>query len=468
VLFNSQIFILAFLPTVLTVDSLLSRRGGLRLFALIIFSLFFYAWWHPPFLALLLASIVANWLVARIYAHVPRAGVIAVAVILNLLVLGYFKYAGFLVSIWSDITGPGIAAPDIVLPLAISFFTFHHIAYLIDLRCGQAKATSLAHYTLFISFFPHLLAGPIVRYRELIPQLPVLLPSARRLEMGGRGIALFVIGLAKKTLIADELAPVVSQLFALNDPSFAEAWIATFGFTLQIYFDFSGYTDMALGLALMLGFELPANFASPYRATSLVDFWRRWHMTLSRFLRDYLYIPLGGNRLGLERQFAALLVTMLLGGLWHGAAWTFVLWGALHGAGLIAVHLWQRSALRMPAAAGWLTTFLFVAVLFVFFRATSIGQGWRIVSAALGLNGLDLSLRIVEGGWRPAFLGSPARDAIAIIGIGMIVLFLCANSQTLVERLRPTRELALFLGVALSILVILLGRGAQEFVYFQF
>lgn len=467
-LFNSQIFVLAFLPAVLAVDSLLWRRGEARLFALIAFSLFFYAWWHPPYLALLLASIVANWLAARLYAQAPRAAIIAVAVALNLLVLGYFKYAGFLMSIWSDVSGNAIAAPDIVLPLAISFFTFHHIAYLIDLRRGEARATSLTHYTLFISFFPHLLAGPIVRYRELIPQFSDVLPSARRLEMAGRGIALFAMGLSKKTLIADELAPVVNQLYALNDPSFAEAWIATLGFTLQIYFDFSGYTDMALGLALMLGFELPVNFASPYRATSLVDFWRRWHMTLSRFLRDYLYIPLGGNRFGLERQLGALLLTMLLGGLWHGAAWTFVLWGALHGAGLVAVHIWQKSGLRMPRAAGWLMTFLFVAFLFVFFRATSIGQGWSIVGAAIGLDGFDFSLRIAEGGWRPAFLGSPARDTIAIVGIGTMISFLCPNSQTLVERVRPTRELALFLGLALAILVVLLGRGAQEFVYFQF
>lgn len=467
-LFNSQVFLLAFLPAVLIFDALVTRFGAARIYSLIAFSFFFYAWWYPPYIILLGVSIVINWATTRLYSRYSRRWVLALAVCLNLLTLAWFKYAGFLLGAWSDLSGESLANLNIVLPLAISFFTFHHIAYLVDLRRGQSSPTSLANYALFISFFPHLLAGPIVRYREFVPQLDRPPSPDGRMEMAGRGIVLFVIGLAKKVMLADELAGVVNQLYARDHLSFAEAWTASLGFTFQIYFDFSGYTDMALGLALILGFHLPRNFDSPYRSISLVEFWRRWHMTLSRFLRDYLYVPLGGNRFGFGRQIGALLATMLLGGLWHGAAWTFVFWGAIHGAGLCAVHLWGRTGIRLSPVLGWFLTFVFVAATFVLFRATSISQGLHILASMSGLHGLNMTMRISEGGWRPAISGSPVHDIVSLIVISAALVFLFPNSDWLAGRIRPTAIGALAFGGALAALVILVGRGAQDFVYFQF
>ena len=467
-LFNSQPFLLFFLPAVLLIDAANVRLGLARIPALIALSCAFYAWWYPPYIVLLAASILVNWTVAKSSERAPKSPLITLAVAANLAVLAWFKYAGFLVESWDGLTGAALARPEVVLPLAISFFTFHHIAYLVDLRRGDASPTSLQNYALLISFFPHLLAGPIVRYREFVPQLALANDARPRMEMAGRGIALFVIGLAKKLLLADELAGAVNQLYAMPHLGFAEAWIACLGFTFQIYFDFSGYTDMALGLALMLGYELPKNFNSPYRSTSVIEFWRRWHMTLSRFLRDYLYIPLGGSRFGFGRQIGALLATMILGGLWHGAAWTFVLWGALHGLALTAAHVWRRLGLNLPALLGWGLTFFFVAGTFVLFRATSIGQGAHILASLGGFNGLDMTVRLQEAGWRPALLGSPVRDIVVLMGVAAVVVLALPNSDNLSARLQPARTLAWGLGAAFVALTILVGRGAQEFVYFQF
>ena len=299
---------------------------------------------------------------------------------LNLAVLAVFKYFNF----FADLAGliPGLPAPklDLALPLGISFFTFHHVMYLTDLRRGEAPRYDLVRYGLYIAFFPQVLAGPLVRWREIMHQFderPYQRPDAA--ERVARGLMLLTAGLAKKVLIGDPLAEYANPVFAAAAAgkvvTMAEAWQATLAFTFQIYFDFSGYTDMALGLALLFGIVLPQNFDAPYRAASIQDFWRRWHMTLSRFLRDYLYIPLGGSRHGLPMQVWALFATMALGGLWHGAGLTFVAWGVAHGLALIVGAVLAARRLPMPAALGWLLTFLFVMLCWVLFRAADLRGG---------------------------------------------------------------------------------------------
>ena len=456
------------MPAALVLHSLVREHASLRIWFLICISLVFYTWWYPPYLLLLLASILANWLAAKLFAGSGRTAIITAMIAADLAVLAFFKYAGFLIG---NLHAVGIAPSfqvAVFLPLAVSFFTFHHIAYLVDLKRGDAKVATLPQYALLVTFFPHLIAGPIVRYREFVPQLGAALPAGTRAEMAGRGCALLVIGLMKKLLLADELAGPVNQLFAIQHLTFAEAWIAALGFSFQIYFDFSGYTDMALGLAMMFGLRLPPNFDSPYKAGSLIEFWRRWHMSLSRFLRDYLYVPLGGSRHGLPRMIIALLVTMLLGGLWHGAEWTFVVWGAVHGIGLAIARLWTRFGFRLPWAFGWALTFVFVVLAFVIFRASSLGTASHIIQSALGLHGFSFDIRLHESGWRPALLLYPWRDALFMVVAAACVCLGFPNSGQLVERLSPRPVIAYAVGLVLAGCFLFMGRGAQEFVYFQF
>ncbi|MFQ5488405.1 MAG: MBOAT family O-acyltransferase, partial [Gammaproteobacteria bacterium] len=337
-LFHSYGFIFLFLPLTLLGFFLLGRYGLLRwaLAWLVLASLTFYGWWNVEYLFLLLASIVVNYLLGRALAPSQRTTasarvLLAIGIGLNLALLAYFKYAAFIVGNFNQLLGSDYRVHEIVLPLAISFFTFQQIAYLVDAYYGRAQEYSFLNYSLFVSFFPQLIAGPIVHHREMMPQF-----EGRRIfrfsyEDMDVGLLIFCIGLFKKVLLADGMAQFSEPVFAAAagglELSFFEAWGGALAYTLQIYFDFSAYSDMAIGLAWMFGIRLPLNFASPYKAINIIEFWRRWHMTLSRFLRDYLYIPLGGNRKGRERRHLNIMATMLLGGLWHGAAWTFVVWG---------------------------------------------------------------------------------------------------------------------------------------------
>ena len=377
-LFNSFFFLFGFLPIALLSHWLVERyRPTWRLPLLTLLSFAFYGYWDWRFLPLLALSILINWLVAQNFIATGRRILIPLAIGANLLVLAVFKYFNFFADLANII--PGLQAPhyDIALPLGISFFTFHHIMYLTDLKAGKAPRYDLVRYSLYIGFFPQVLAGPLVRWSEIMHQLeerPYLRPDAA--ERFARGLMLLVCGLAKKVFIGDQLAEYVNPVFQAAEAGRAiatgEAWQATLGFTFQIYFDFSGYTDMALGLALLFGIVLPQNFDVPYRSVSLQDFWRRWHMTLSRFLRDYLYIAMGGNRKGLAMQVGALFATMTLGGLWHGAGLTFVAWGAAHGFVLAVGVLWRRAGWSVPSALGWVLTFIFVMLTWVLFRATDL------------------------------------------------------------------------------------------------
>jgi D-alanyl-lipoteichoic acid acyltransferase DltB (MBOAT superfamily) len=411
-LFNSYIFLLAFLPLSVAVYALLRRAGRDRaaLLAIAALSLAFYGWWSLDYLLLLLVLIAANYglACALIRYREPAARVLLlVGVLGNLAVLGYFKYAGFVLDNLHALLGtPTIA--DIVLPLGISFFTFQKIALLVDAYQGKLRRLDPLGFLLFVSFFPQLIAGPIVHHSEVMPQFARrrgALPDELAL-----GLTILGIGLAKKVLLADTLALHASPIFAAasegHAPGLAAAWSAALAYTLQLYFDFSGYCDMAVGAALLFGIRLPLNFASPYKATSVIEFWRRWHMTLSRFLKDYLYVPLGGNRKGPARRHLNLFLTMLLGGLWHGAGWTFILWGVLHGLYLVANHGWRATRRRLgwaqrPSRAGRVAaqflTFLAIAAGWVVFRADDLPAAWTMLRAMLGLDGLAASAAGFDG-----------------------------------------------------------------------
>jgi D-alanyl-lipoteichoic acid acyltransferase DltB (MBOAT superfamily) len=394
VLFNSPEFIFLFLPVVVALHYAAARRRvEAAVVSTTLASLVFYAWWSPVFVVLPVASIAGNVAMARAIATASAPWsrrLLLAGIVGNLAPLVYFKYADFLLS---TIAGIDPAPPNV--PLALSFTTFVQIALLVDVHRSR-QAPDLRRYALFVVFFPHLIAGPIVRWRELGPQMEE--PSRYRPDWTNLalGVTTFLCGLVKKMVIADPLAAHVAPVFeaaARGDAvTAAAAWGAAFGYATQLYFDFSGYSDMAVGLALLFNLRLPLNFAAPFRATSAIDFWRRWHVTLSRFLRDHVYVPLGGGRRGGGRRAVNLLVTMALGGLWHGAAWTYVAWGAFHGALLAVNHAlrWWRGP-RSPSWAarvlGWPVTLTSFAVGMVFFRAASLGAAWRMITAMAGGGG---------------------------------------------------------------------------------
>ena len=456
-LFNSFVFLLAFLPAALLAHGLVERFvPSWRLPVLLALSFLFYGYWDWRFIPLLAASVVFNWLIAETLIKTERKVVVPVAIAVNLLVLGFFKYFNFFTDLVNAVSHVGAPHLDIALPLGISFFTFHHVMYLTDLRAGRAPRYDLVRYGLYIAFFPQVLAGPLVRWSEIMHQFderPYERPDAA--ERFARGIMLLVLGLSKKVFLGDPLAAYVNPVFQRAAEgaavSFAEAWQATLGFTFQIYFDFSGYTDMALGLALMFGVVLPQNFDSPYRATSVQDFWRRWHMTLSRFLRDYLYIAMGGNRRGLAIQLGALLATMTLGGLWHGAGLTFVVWGLLHGLGLAVGAVWRKAGFSMPGPVAWAVTFLFVVLVWVLFRAPDFDTALRIYEGLFGLTSLGGEFK-----WRAIAAGA----AFAVLG---------PTSWVLAHKLPPHRWIAIAFAVLFVIVLFKIGDDANyEFIYFQF
>jgi alginate O-acetyltransferase complex protein AlgI len=456
-LFNSFAFLLAFLPLALLLHWLVERFAPQwRLKLIVALSFAFYGYWDWRFIPLLALSIVINWIVARLFLKTSQTSLIVLAISLNLLVLGVFKYANFFVGLAGGALG--LAAPklDVALPLGISFFTFHHIMYLTDLKAGRAPRYDLVRYALYIGFFPQVLAGPLVRWSEIMHQLDER-PYARSdaAERVARGIMLLVVGLAKKVFLGDPLSEYVNPVFQMaaegKGLTVLDAWQGTLAFTFQIYFDFSGYTDMALGIALLFGIVLPQNFDVPYRATSLREFWRRWHMTLSRFLRDYLYIPLGGNRHGLPMQLAALFTTMALGGLWHGAGLTFIAWGVLHGAGLCAGLMWKRAGWPMPLPLGWAMTFVFVVFCWVLFRAPAFDAALHVYKAMLGFAPLGHGFK-----WRTIALAA----AVATIG---------PTAWDAVHRMPASRLIAVGFAILFVLILFKIGDDANyEFIYFQF
>ncbi|MGH8500878.1 MAG: MBOAT family O-acyltransferase [Gammaproteobacteria bacterium] len=460
-LFNSPEFIFLFLPIALIGFFTLGGRGyfTLAIAWLVLASLFFYGWWKPVYLALIISSIVVNYLIGvqlgtRSRAGKPTRWVLAVGIAFNLGLLGYFKYANFFVDTLNDIELTQLHLQTIVLPLAISFFTFQQIAYLVDAWKGEAREYDFLRYGLFVTFFPQLIAGPIVHHKEVLPQFMRQGTGHFSHADLAVGLSIFFIGLFKKVVIADNLAPLATPIFQAAENGdalhFFESLQAITAYTFQLYFDFSGYSDMAIGLARMFGIRLPLNFNSPYQAVNIIDFWRRWHMTLSRFLRDYLYIPLGGSRRGKTRRYINLMATMLLGGLWHGAGWTFVFWGFLHGAYLVINHMWHR-VWRRPINTWWsiglarLVTLMAVMVAWVFFRAESFGGAMNVfeglthlpanLHAKLGpLAGvLDFMGFEFNGPWTS---GRDLKVLALLFGMTAIVWFV-PNTQQLFARYRP-------------------------------
>ncbi|NBC10897.1 MAG: MBOAT family protein [Planctomycetes bacterium] len=447
--FSSYLFILVFLPVVLIGYATVLRCAGMRYAIgwLVGCSLVYYGSWNPPYLLLLGGSVVGNYFFGlALSRRVQRPGgkaILALGVAANLALLGYFKYAGFLTDAVAALFGQAWDAGRILLPLAISFFTFQQIAYLVDVYRGETREHRFLDYCLFVTFFPQLIAGPIVHHREMLPQFHARGFRGRAMGLHPRnlsvGLVMFVFGLAKKVLIADEMADDADRLFAAaaagQTPGAMWAWYGSVCYAMQIYFDFSGYSDMAIGVARMFGIRLPVNFNSPYKATGAIEFWRRWHITLSRFLRDYLYIPLGGNRRGKARRHLNLMIVMLLGGLWHGAGWTFVAWGGLHGLYLIINHAWRAARARrrggeptptpLGVALSTAITFVGVVIAWVLFRAESFDAAQRILMGMFGVAG-ELPLpRSADAG------------ALVALGVVLCVAFFVPNSQELLRAYRP-------------------------------
>jgi alginate O-acetyltransferase complex protein AlgI len=455
-LFQSQGFILVFLPIAVAAYYLVAPSERARHAVLIAASLVFYGWWDWRFIPLLVGQIVGTWALAYAHKATGRRAWLYGGIALNLASLATFKYLDFLIATAQSLVGIALPRANILLPIGISFFSFQLISYLVDRLRGDAPVYPLRPFALFVLLFPHLIAGPIVRHNELVPQLSL---DPRRDGMWHRlavGLTLFTLGLAKKVLLADKLAEVVNPLFAdaaTKPLALADAWNAALGFAFQLFLDFSAYTEMAIGIALMFGLLLPENFRRPYVATDLRDFWRRWHISLSAFIRDYLYIPLGGSRHGAARYVVATLVSMGLCGLWHGAGWTYVAWGAWHGIGLVVCRFWQQLKRPMPAALGWLVTMLFVLAGWVLFRAADFATAASMLASLAGFHG--------AGG---AFRGLDLMVASALVAA------LIPSAHELKERMRwPHPAFAAATAVLAAYCVLEVGRGPPlSFIYFRF
>lgn len=487
-LFNSYIFIFCFLPIAAIGFFALSRfhLQKIAFLWLAFTSLFFYGYWNVSYLPLFIISISINYTLGKTIERVQNSRFFLVlGIIFNLGLLGYFKYSQFFLDSFHQVFNFQVPAVNIILPLAISFYSFTQIAYLVDAYRGQTKVHhyNLLSYSLFISFFPQLIAGPILRYNELVPQFQksqLFILSQKNIAMG---LTLFILGLSKKVAIADNLSPWVANIFQYpHDITILEAWLGSLAYTLQLYFDFSGYSDMAIGLGWLFNIHLPINFNSPYKAISIIDFWRRWHITLSHFLRDYLYIPLGGNRLGKIRQYLNLMITMLLGGLWHGAGWTFIIWGGLHGSLLVINNIWRSSQWQFSRILGWLLTFFTVVLSWVIFRASNLKDAIEIIQTMLGINSITLPnsyQTIFEfifpftsfqyQGWSQFshFPDIGFQKSILVIFCLILGVVFLPNTQEIMERFKPTLPVAFCIGLLATFCLISLNQ-VSEFLYFQF
>lgn len=519
-LFNSHIFIFIFLPIVLIGFYLIGSRAHHRVATawLVLASLIFYGYWRVEYLWLILFSMFFNYglgiyIAGEKETHKKKI-YLSIGVVVNLSFLGFFKYANFFVDTVNYLGDSNYHLEKIILPIAISFFTFQQIAYLFDAHRGETREYNFMHYALFVTFFPQLIAGPIVHHKEMLPQFAkekIYKFSSHNLSIG---ITIFFIGLFKKVVIADSIAPFSTSIFNASQSgveiSFFYGWVGALSYTFQLYFDFSGYSDMAIGIGRMFGIILPLNFHSPYKAVNIIDFWRRWHITLSRFLRDYLYFPLGGNRKGKTRRYVNLMITMVLGGLWHGAGWTFVFWGFLHGAYLCINNLFRKFRekvlghdLKETTKAGmWLSrivTFLSVVVAWVFFRAESFDSAVNIVKGMFGANGYAMPEKFIRGfGILADYLTTIGVDfevtkIISSKGIFPALLFLtllvwlAPNTQQIMNRENPgldtydnmrtdyngvflfiaNKSWAIIIAIIASVSVLYLTR-LSEFLYFQF
>ncbi len=465
-LFNSYVYIFAFLPIVFfTYFYLVKREWLLASKALLVLSsLFFYAWWNVKYLPLILVSMFVNYAIGttlsnnKIKRHNRK--LLIAGIVFNVGLLGYFKYADFFIKNINFIANANIPLLHLALPLAISFFTFQQIAYLVDSYKGETKEYDLLNYMVFVSFFPQLIAGPIVHHKEMMPQFADRENKRLIYKNITAGLFVFAIGLFKKAVIADTLSPYVALGFDSGvNLSFFEAWSVILSYAMQLYYDFSGYTDMAIGSALLFNIKLPINFNSPYKALNIQDFWRRWHITLSRFLRDYIYIPLGGNRKGRFRTYYNLFVTFLIGGIWHGAGWTFVFWGFLHGIGMVIHRFFKELGYSMNKYLAWFITFVFVNITWVFFRAKEWDDAIRLLKGMFGFYGFKLP--------QINYFNVENYPALFVLIISTFAALFLKNSMQMWQELKPGFKTALVGGGVFAFSSMFLTR-VSEFLYFNF
>jgi len=485
-LFNSYEFIFIFLPITffiyfyLTSKRLIAGAKGFLVFA----SLFFYSWWNIIYLPLILVSMLFNYLIGSSltkesqHKKINKKSLLTFGVVSNLSLLGYFKYTDFFISNINLASSSNFDLLYLVLPLGISFFTFTQIAYLVDSYRGETKEYDLLNYGLFVTFFPHLLAGPILHHKEMMPQFDKVSNLVKNYKNIALGIFLFSIGLFKKVVIADTFAVCANNGFDVEDTlHLIEAWTTSLSYTFQLYFDFSGYTDMALGVALLFNIRLPINFNSPYKATDIQDFWRRWHITLSRFLKDYIYIPLGGNRLGSFRTYSNLMATFILGGLWHGAGWTFIFWGFLHGFALVFHRIWQKLGFRLWTWLAWFITFNFINIAWVFFRAKEWDDAMKVLGGMFGFSGVVLpkmlennfsfliQYGIVFEEWLENISENSQTSLYLVLALLFILFF--KNSNEKAKAFTPNKKAAFFTAFIFIFSILSLTK-VSEFLYFNF
>lgn len=469
-LFNSYEFIFFFLPITFYIYFLLNKKGLYsysRIF-LVFSSLFFYSWWNVIYLPLILSSIFFNYIIGTTLSksheknktglnkNFTKKSILIFGVFCNLLLLAYFKYTDFFLENFNGIFGSNIPLQHIILPLGISFFTFTQIAFLVDAYKNEVKEYDLVRYMLFVTYFPHLLAGPILHHKEMMPQFKDKLNSYINLENITKGIFIFTIGLFKKVVIADSFASYATNGFDVQEKlNFIEAWLTSLSYTFQLYYDFSGYSDMAIGIALLFNIKLPINFNSPYKASNVQDFWRRWHMTLSRFLRDYIYIPLGGNKVSEVSIYINLFITFLLAGIWHGAGWTFIFWAFLHALAIVCNRVWRRFNIKLNYVISWIITFNFINITWIFFRAKNFDDATKVLEGLVGLNGLGLESVLLE------------KFLIVGLFLTFLISILAKNSIELINNFKADFKTVVFLSLLFSISIIFLTR-VSEFLYFDF
>ncbi len=518
-LFNSFTFIFLFLPLTFAVFFLLARVSHLLAAGwLAAASVFFYGWWNPAYVGLLMASIVFNYFAGMRIAHAvtdardqEKKWLTIFAIAANLALLGYYKYSNFFLTNAASVTGFAPPQAEIILPLGISFFTFTQIAFLVDTCKGKVTEYRFVHYCLFVTYFPHLIAGPILHHAEMMPQFAQRDTYRMQAENIAVGLTIFFIGLFKKVILADGIAPYVAPLYGLPGagvaPTFLEAWCGVLAYSLQLYFDFSGYSDMAIGLSRMFGVRLPLNFHSPYKAANMAELWNRWHMTLSRFLRDYVFVPLGGQRKSAWRRYSSVMITMFVCGVWHGAGWTYIVFGILHGVYLCVNQWWRmlrkrlgqdrKRPTRLGTALAVLLTFIAWLVGLAFFRADSVPHALQMVAGMFGLHGFALPDQWLAkwgmfGQWL-ATSGAAAGDARGLVTGGLInwivillaIAWFAPNTQQIMARFnpalliprdmsvarmlawRPTAVVGLLVAAIAFASIVNLHRQS-EFLYFQF
>lgn len=480
-LFNSFVFIFLFLPITLFIYFILNKFRLIKLATifLTLASLFFYGYWNFIHIPLILSSVTFNFFCGNYLCKASKfkKPLLSFGILANIVLLGYYKYTDFFIENFNGIFGSNIPIYHIILPLGISFFTFTQIAFLVDCFKGKVKETDYIKYALFVTYFPHLLAGPIIHHSEMMPQFANLRLKFLNSKNFNIGILLFSIGLFKKVVIADFFAHFATYGFDVSNAlSMGEAWITSLSYTFQLYFDFSGYTDMAIGVSYMFNIVLPLNFNSPYKALDVQDFWRRWHITLSRFLRDYIYIPLGGNKISTNRTYINVLIVFIVGGFWHGAGWTFIIWGALHGISQVVFRFYHLHFKPLNKYISWLITFNFINITWVYFRAKDLESAFKVLKGMFDIRNFKLSGEFVTfinstfgiinelERTNPAYL-----CMLGIFSSALIISVAFKNSNQIAQKSNFSYLTSIFIAVLLlAAFLATRTAGVTQFLYFNF